>query len=159
MGRLALAALLTLFAGCCGYSTRSLLPPHLNSVAVTAAENATARPGAGEDLTQALVSAFNRDRNLRVTALETADLVLTTALSAYSRTATAYDAGQAITGYEIAVSAHVQAEDRVRGENFLDRTVSARVSYDPDAEDEDSAAARALERLAEEIVRQVITTW
>jgi hypothetical protein len=155
---LTVAALLVL-AGCCGYSTRSLLPPHLRTVAVPTVENVTTRPGGGDDLTEALIQAFNRDRNLRVTAIETADLVLTTTLSSYSRTATAYDANQAVSGYEIAVAARVQAEDRVRGENFLDRTVSARVGYDPESEDEDNAAGRAVERLAEEIVRQVITTW
>jgi outer membrane lipopolysaccharide assembly protein LptE/RlpB len=159
MGRTLAATALLLLAGCCGYSTRSLLPPHLKTVAVSAVENATSRPGGGDDLTEALVRAFNRDRNLRVTAIETADLVLTTTLSSYTRTATAYDASQAVSGYEIAVGAKVQAEDRVRGESFLDRTVSARVSYDPESEDEDAAAQRAVERLAEEIVRQIITTW
>lgn len=159
MERVLAAAALLLATGCCGYSTRSLLPPHLRTVAVSAVENSSTLPGGGDDLTEAIVAAFNRDRNLRVSAIETADLVLTTALTSYSRTATAYDASQAISGYEVAVSARVQAEDRVRGESFLDRAVSARVNYDPATEDEDSAAGRALERLAEEIVRQVITTW
>jgi hypothetical protein len=128
MRRTLAAIALLLLADCCGYSTRSLLPPHLRTVAVPAVENVTSRPGGGDDLTQTLIRAFNRDRNLRVTAIETADLVLTTTLSSYSRTATAYDASQAISGYEIAVAAKVQAEDRVRGESFLDRVVSTALS-------------------------------
>lgn len=151
---LALAAL-----SCCGYSTRSLLPPHLGSVAVPPVENTTTMPGLDDEFTVKLTEAFRRDRNLRVTTLEDADLVATVSLTAYSRNASSYDGNQEISAYEVSVSARVEAQDQVRDEMFYAGTVTAHVTYDPAAETEEQAASRALVELGDETVRRIITAW
>ncbi len=153
------AATMLVLLNCCGYSARSLLPPHLHTIAVPPVENSTTRPGLGDELTELLTTAFNKDRNLRVSTLENADLAATVNITSYSRTAAVYEEDQTILTYEIAVSARVEAEDQVRGESFFTAAVSERVNYDPDAETEEQAATRALEKLADEIVRRIITTW
>ncbi|OYD14849.1 hypothetical protein CH330_07340 [candidate division WOR-3 bacterium JGI_Cruoil_03_51_56] len=144
---------------CCGYSARSLLPPHLHTVAVPPVENSTMQPGLDDELTELLITAFNKDRNLRVTTLDNSDLVVLVNITTYSRTATAYDEKQTISTYDIAISARVEAEDRIRDETFFKGMVSERINYDPDSETEEQAAARVLENLAREIVRRIITTW
>lgn len=159
MNRVLCAAAVLLIAGCCGYSTRSLLPPHIRTVAVLPAENSTTQPGLGDELTDALIAAFKRDRSLRVTTLESADLVLTLNVSGYSRNASAYDEEQAVSAYEISVTAQVDAEDQVRGESFFSSAVSARLTYNPEGKTEEAAATEALAKLADEIVRRVITAW
>ncbi len=154
-----LPLLILLAAGCCGYSVRALLPPHLGSVAVPPVENTTTRPGLGDELTDTLTDAFKQDRSLRIAVLENADLVVTANISLYSRVASTYTGEQEITTYDISVSAAVEAEDQVRSETFYKGTAAARVTYDPDSETEEEAATRALSELADEIVRLVITAW
>jgi len=150
-----------LLAGCCGYSTRSLLPSHLKAVAVLPAANTTTQPGLAEALTDSLAAAFTADRTLRVTNTEAADLVVSTTVSNYSRTASSYtgDSVQAVSAYEVSVSAQVDVRDQTRNEQFYKGTASARVSYDPNAKTEEQAAAEAIRKLASEIVRQVQITW
>jgi len=53
----------------------------------------------------------------------------------------------------------VDAHDQVRDEGFFSETVAQRVSYDPSAESEESAASRCLDLLSKEVVRRVITKW
>jgi len=156
-----LALAILLLAGCCGYSTRSLLPSHLKSVAVLPATNTTTQPGLAEALTDSLAAAFTADRTLRVTNAEAADLVLNTTVSSYSRTASSYtgDSVQAVSAYEVSVSAQVDARDQTRNEQFYKGTAAARVGYDPSAKTEEQAAGEAIRKLASEIVRQVQIAW
>ena len=150
---------LTLLAGCCGYSTSSLLPSHLKTVAVTPATNTTTQPGLAEALTDELTTAFSSDRTLRVTNAEAADLVVSAAVSGYTRNASSYTGDQAVSAYEVSVSAQIEARDQTRDEEFYSGTASARVTYDPNAKTEEQAAADALKKLASEIVRQVQIAW
>lgn len=158
-----LCALLA-WSGCCGYSARSLLPPHLRTVAVLPATNSTTRPGIEEILTDSLIAAFGADRNLRVTSLEDADLVLNVDVNSYSKTAAVFDEEQTVSVYDVVVSAQVEAEDQVRSEVFFQGSVSGRKTYDPEestgtGDPEDAAAAEAVGEVAREIVRGIITQW
>jgi hypothetical protein len=146
-------------AGCCGYSTHSLLPSHLKTVAVLPATNATTQPGLAEALTDSLAAAFTADRTLRVTNSEAADLVVNTTVSNYARTASSYTGDQAVSSYELNLSAAVDARDQTRNEQFYKGVASVRFTYDPDAKTEEAAAAQAIGKLASEVVRQVQIAW
>jgi len=153
-----------LVVGCCGYSTRSLLPSHLKTVAVLPATNTTTQPGLAEALTDSLTAAFTSDRTLRVTNVEAADLVVNTTVSSYSRTPSAYTGGdttgeQAVSAYELSISAQVEARDQGRDEQFYSGTASAQVTYDPSVKTEELAAAEAVRKLALEVVRRVLIAW
>lgn len=154
---MSLGALLLL--GCFGYSTHSLLPPHIRTVGLTDVENSTTRPGLAEELDAALLRAFASDRSLRVTSIDKADLVVSVNVNSYSRSPSTYDASQRITSYDIIISAAVSARDAVRDEDFFTASVSARSSYDPQSREEDYAARDAVTKLAGEIVRQLVSAW
>ncbi len=148
-----------LLAGCCGYSTHSLLPSHLKTVAVPPATNSTTQPGLAEALTDSLTAAFTADRTLHVINTEAADLVVNTTVSSYSRNASSYTGDQAVSVYELSVSAQVDARDQTRNEEFYRGVASARVTYDPKSKTEEQAAAEAIGKLASEVVRQVQIAW
>ena len=149
---------------CCGYSARSLLPPHLRTVAIPPATNSTTRPGIEEILTDSLIAAFGADRSLRVTSLEDADLVLSVDVNSYSKTAAVFDEEQTVSVYDVVISARVEAEDQVRSEIFFEGPVSGRKTYDPEqsagtGDPEEAAAAQAVGEVAREVVRRVLTQW
>jgi hypothetical protein len=122
-------------------------------------ENTTAQPGLGEDLTEALIAAFNADRNLHVTNIEAANLIVTAKVETYSRSAASYTGSQEVSAYELVVGARVEAHDQVRDEDFYSGSVSARITYNPGVRTEEQAARDAAARLAQEIVRRVLTAW
>ena len=148
-----------LLASCCGYSTHSLLPSHLKTVAVPPATNTTTQPGLDQALTDSLTSAFASDRTLHVTNAEAADLVVNATLSNYSRTASSYTGDQAVSAYQLSLGAQVVARDRTRDENFYQGPVSVQLTYDPNTKTEEQAAAEGVKKLSSEIVRQVLTAW
>jgi hypothetical protein len=131
----------------------------LKTVGIPPVGNSTTQPGLGDSLTLALTSAFNADRNLRVTNVEDANLVVTVTVSSYSREPASYTGDQNVSAYIIALSAQVQAHDQVRDEDFYTGSASAQVTYDPDAKPEEQAAQAAVSALASEIVRKVESTW
>ncbi len=157
------ATLLFLFAGCCGYSTHSLLPSHLRTVGIRPATNTTTQPGLAEALTDSLAAAFTADRTLRVTNVEAADLVINTTVSSYARTPVSYSgdstASQSVSAYELSMSAQVDARDQTRNEQFYKGVATARVTYEPASKTEEEAASEVIGKLASEVVRQVQIAW
>ena len=81
--------------------------------------NSTTQPGLAEQLNDALPQAFNSDRNLRVTNVEAANLVLTATVGGYTRDAASYTGDQAVSAYKVTVSAQVEVRDQVRDEDVL----------------------------------------
>ncbi|MEO0073421.1 MAG: LPS assembly lipoprotein LptE [candidate division WOR-3 bacterium] len=152
------ALLLSCLCGC-GYSTRSLLPSHIRRVAVVSVTNGTTQPGLAEELTDSLYSAFRSDRNLLVTGTDNAELLLSVTLTSYSRVPAVYDAAQSISGYELSISASFESDDRLRNEPFTSGQVSARLVYNPNREDEPTAASRVIGQLSRDLVRSIITAW
>jgi hypothetical protein len=146
-------------SGCCGYSTRALVPSHLRSVAVVEVQNLTTQPGLADELSDSLSQAFDRDRSLRLASPDRADLAVSAKVTSYSRTAASYEGNQSVTGYELAIGATVEAEDRVRNEVFFSGASSARLLYSPDTTSEETAASRVIATLARDIVRAVVTAW
>ncbi|MEO0023048.1 MAG: LPS assembly lipoprotein LptE [candidate division WOR-3 bacterium] len=143
----------------CGYSARSLLPSHVRTIALKSVENSTTQPGLAEELLLQLPVAFNSDRNLRISSLDQSDLILQVLINGFYRTASAYDAAQNIIAYEITISAQFDVHDQSRNEPFYSGTVTSRISYDPAHKTDEAAITEALGKLAQEIVRQIITAW
>lgn len=154
-----LLPLLTLTLLSCGYSTRSLLPPHLNTVGIEPIENLSAQPEAASLLEQQLRSEFARDRTLRVVDVERGDILLKIQVTGYSKEAEAYTGDQRISSYRLTTAASVSALDRVRDENLYSGTITAQISYDPNQSSEEKATGDLMARLARDIVRILLLAW
>jgi hypothetical protein len=106
-----------------------------------------------------LPKAFNSDRNLRVTNVEAANLVVSATVNSYTRDAASYTGDQAVSAYKLTVTAQVDANDQVRDETFYSGSAAVTVTYDPNARTEEQAATEAISKLAAEIVRQILIAW
>jgi hypothetical protein len=147
------------FLNCCGYSTQALLAPHLKTIAIALVENQTIRPGLGDVLTEQLINDFTKDRHLRVTSIENADIVLECRITSYNKTPQSYDANQNVYAYSITIDANGKAEDKVKSETIWEEGVSTWITYDPNSESEEKGIEKALAKLSSEIVRKTITSW
>ena len=147
------------FFNCCGYSTNVLIAPHLKTIAIPLVGNQTIRPGLGEALTDSLISAFNKDRHLRVTNIDNANVVLTCQITSYDKAPQSYDASQNVFAYQITINASCQCEDKVKSETIWEEAVSAWITYDPNKETEDQGIDQAIAKLSTEILRRTLTSW
>jgi hypothetical protein len=144
---------------CCGYSTSALIAPHLKTIAIPLVENQTIRPGLGEALTEQLINDFNKDRHLRVTNIENANVVLEFRVTGYNKTPQSYDAEQNVYAYQIMIDGSGKCEDKVKSEIIWEEPVSAWITFDPNSETEDKGIEKAIEKLSLEILRKTLTSW
>lgn len=144
--------------GCCGYSTRSLLPAYLETIHVKQVENSTLRPLLGEELTDELVGGFSRDGRLRVSSDPSADLILEVGVTSYQRTAAVYDASRNVTRWRYQLRYSGECVDVAKNTTLWEQTQTVSEVLDAD-EPEEEGIRLLLERSAEEIVRNVLLAW
>jgi hypothetical protein len=141
---------------CCGYSTRSLLPDHMQRIHIKFFENRTLKPGLDELATNAVIDAFRSGSNLRIADEATADLVLEGSVSGYSKDPHTYTSDQTILEYKITIRYSVRCVDKLRNEVFWEGDVSDWALYDTD---EDQAIREAIDKTAERLLTRILTNW
>ena len=150
------AALVLFLISCCGYSTRSLLPDHMQRIHIKFFENRTLKPGLDELATNAVTDAFRTGSNLRIADEATADLVLEGSVSGYSKDPHTYTSDQTILEYKITIRYSARCVDRLRNEVFWEGDVSDWALYDTD---EDQAIGEAVSKTAERLLTRILTNW
>ncbi|MBD3286780.1 hypothetical protein GF359_09185 [candidate division WOR-3 bacterium] len=144
--------------GCCGYSTRSLLPTYIKTIHVTDVENRTLRSLIGEDLFDQLIFSFSRDGRLRVSPDESADLLLEVTVTSYNRSAATYDNQRNISEWRYQLRLKGICTDQVKSNTLWEgeETVFEIVSADLD---EEEGISTLIETAVDRIVRNVLLAW
>lgn len=150
---------LAILLHCCGYSTRSLLPSYLKSIAIPQATNQTVRPQLGEQLTDRLIRDFNQDGHLRVVSGGQGNLVLDCQITNYSKIPPAYTANQQVLAWRITIDARIKCQDMVKYQTLWEGAAQGWVTYDPNSQSEEDGIKGAIQKLSDEIVRKTITAW
>ena len=154
-----LTFVIVIIIACCGYSTRSILPSHLKSIAIPVVGNETIKPGLGELLTEQLSEDFTKDRNLKITTLDRANLVLECKITNYEKSPQSYTANQDVIAWKITLAAEINAEDKSKSESLTKGNISTWITYDTKTETEEQGIGKAIEKLSQEILKNVLTTW
>jgi hypothetical protein len=149
---------LGLFAGCAGYQ----LGPANSAVAgeksieVLPFNNHTLQPRLGDTLTEALREELQTDGTYHLTAHDPGDVVVTGAITSYTRRAVSFLSGDATTpqDYRIEVAAHVTARERSTGKLLLDKDVTGQTLV-PVNSDLVDAERQALPLLAHDLARNI----
>jgi len=148
--------IIILLISCCGYSTRSLMPEHMQKIYIAILENRTLKPGLDELATNAIVEAFRSGSSLRIVDESSADLVLEGSVSAFSKNPHTYTSDQTILQYKITIKYSMRCIDKVRNEVFWEGDVSDWALYDTD---EDQGIREAAKKVAERLVTSILTNW
>ncbi|MEO0074579.1 MAG: LptE family protein [candidate division WOR-3 bacterium] len=152
---------IVLFLSCCGYSTRSTLPPQYKSIAIPLVGNQTVKPNLGELLTNQLIDDFTNDRTLVIVPNERANLILECRIINYERSPQSYTANQEVINYRITMSAFIDIIDKTKfsDESLYRGEVSSWITYDVSQESEDDGINKVIKKLSLEILRKVLTAW
>lgn len=146
----------SLIIACCGYSTRSLLPSHMQRIHIALFENRTLKAGLDELATNTVIEAFRSGSNLRIVDEGSADLLLEGSVSGYSKDPHTYTSNQTVLEYKITVRYSVRCVDKVRNEVFWEGDVSDWALYDID---EDEGIRKAAQKAADRLVTNILTYW
>jgi hypothetical protein len=144
---------------CCGYTTRSILPTNIKSIAIPVATNETVKPGLAEALTEQLINDFTQDRTLKIDNVDRASIILDCAIKNYERSPQSYTANQEVIAWKIVLEASAKTTDRAKSEQLWQDNVSISITYDDKTETEDQGIDKAIKKLSQEILRKVLTSW
>jgi hypothetical protein len=172
-----------LIAGC-GYTTQSSLAPEYQTIAVSPFFDKTPEYGLQAPLTNAVTRKFINDSRLQVVDPDSADLLLEGVILGYQLKGLTFDQNDQVTQYLMVVTAGVRVTDQRKGEVLWeDRLMSGETSYYTRAagqssdrlrgnvevflptvrsfasDEENRAAAEALEQLASDIFYRTVEPW
>ena len=157
------AAAVLIAAAACGYSFRSPVPAHLNTVYVPTFENETREFQLTQQLTERVINEFlNESRLQLVSDEEEADLVVLGAIRDYQEEALSYDPGQEanpdVFTRRILLTVDLRLQDRVQDETLWENpSLTEWGEFNEEAnEDREVGIDRAVDKIAEEILRHVV---
>lgn len=157
---------LSLLAVSCGaYRLGTTLPPHLQTVYVPTFENKTYEPGIEVDVTNAVITRFRQDGNLRPVGEAEADTIVTGEITGWNRRVLGYTGRDEdnVEEYRLYVTAVIVFRELATGQ-FLIRRQSIQGYTDFYLEGdlvsaEEAARPKAYQDLARNIVDAVVSIW
>lgn len=149
----------SLCSGCGVYSFSGSGLTGIKSVAVPQFENQTVEYGIQEDLTAAVIDQLIADNTLKVVALADADAVLRGEVVGYERLAYTYDKSDNVQEYKINVTVNFTLEKK-DGKVVMSRERIIEYGiYSAADESEIEGKARAVEKVARDIVDETTKSW
>jgi len=155
----ALILLLALFSACGYYSFSGSTLTGIETVYVPIFGNNTAEFGLEDKLTDAVIKAVNAERSLSSGERSTADAVLEGRVTRVTDAPLTYTAGEQVSQYKVEISAHIKFEDVKKRKTILEEDFSAFAEYDYPGGDRDTALAKALDKLAQDIINKAVSGW
>jgi len=158
------AAAAALFAAAgCGYSFRSPVPPHLETVYVPTFDNETREFALTQQVTERVLNKFLNESRLRIAPdEEDADLVVRGTILDYREEALSYDprtgGNPDVFTRRVLISLDVSLDDKVRSEPLWENpNLTMWGEFNEEAgESRETGIERALEKITEEILRHVV---
>lgn len=158
-----IAALLVVGLAACGYSFRSPVPRHLDTVYVPTFENETPEFQLTQQATERIINQFlNESRLSLASGEEDADLVVLATITDYREEALSYDPGRAanpnVFTRRVLLTLDMRLEDRVQEETLWENPSLQHWGEfsEEDGETREDGIRRALEKIAEEVLRNVV---
>ena len=173
-----------IFLQSCGfYSMAGSIPPHIKSIAIPLVENQTAEFAMAETVTDNLVSKFTKENILRVTSEKNADSMLNGIIMKVDDGPYTFSKEEAVTEYRFTVSMKLEWVDMVNDKVLLTKQytgwgaygLSGDISADGidndgdgaiDGDDIDEigdprefATKVAVEKIAEDVLNDILTSW
>ena len=168
---------------CSFYSMAGSIPPHIKNIAIPLVENQTAEFAMAETVTDNLVSKFTKENILRVTSEKNADSMLNGIIMKVDDGPYTFSKEEAVTEYRFTVSIKLEWVDMVNDKVLLTKQytgwgaygLSGDISADGidndgdgsiDGDDIDEigdprefATKVAVEKIAEDVLNDILTSW
>lgn len=154
----------------CGYTQKTALPRNIQAIHVDTFKHKISpgsiyafEPGLEIKITNAIIRRLHRDGNLRVTSREEADVILEGDLIAFDQEGVRFTGLERIEEYRLYIAVALRLIDRRTREVLWEEpNFSGDASYfvtGPRAVSRSSAAEKAVDRLARNVVDRIVEDW
>lgn len=156
----AVCCLLSTFLNCGPYSFTGSGLPGIKTIAIPLFENQTQEYGIREELTEKLVQGFIQDNTLKVVNQKIADSVLKGIILQYQKDAHTFDEQEDVKEYIVRINVKVVLEDKKHSKNIWEEeSLQGWGIYSATEETESDGKAKAIAKLAEDIVNRTVKGW
>ena len=157
---LILLCLIVTINSCGYYSFSGSNLPGIENIYVPIFGNSTTEFGLEQQLTDALVTAVNAERNLNIAERDNADAILEGRITAFSDGLLTYTGDEQVTEYNVKITVKVRFENVKDRKTILDDTFTATHNYDSDSPTErEKAIQTVLKKLSEDIINKAFSGW
>jgi len=154
----------------CGYTNKMKLSHDIKSIYVETALNKIAieqmysyQPGLEMDITNAVISRFQTDGNLKIAKADQADAVLSMDLMAYEQEGVRFNPLESVSEYRLFIVLSLVLKHRVTGEIiWKELNFSGNKEYfvtNIRAQGQRAATEKAIEDIARKVVDRVVEDW
>jgi len=171
------------FSGCTFYSLAGSIPPHIKSISIPLVENNTAEYYIAETITDELLSIFTEENILRVENGSDVDSYLYGTITKLDDSPYTFSKSEAVSEYRLTIVMDIEWFDREENKSLIKKKytgwgaygLSGDASNDGidndedgliDGEDEDEfgeprnfALKIAIQKIAEDILNEILTSW
>lgn len=176
-------SIILLFVGCGFYSLAGSIPPHISSIAIPLVDNQTAEFGMAESVTDNLQIRFSDENILRLADEEQADSILRGTIIKVEDRVQTYTGTEVVTEYRFTVTMNIEWYDVANDVVLMQKKytgwgaygLSGDISNDGidndgdglvDGDDDDEfgeprtyATRIAVEKIAEDVINDILSTW
>ena len=151
--------------GCGAYRLGTTLPANMKTVYVPTFENTTNETGIEMEVTDAVITRFRQDGNLKPVSREEADTLVRGKIVGWDRSVLDYtgEDDDEVDEYRLYVTAEITFEDLRTGENILaGERIRGHIDFFIETNlpaDEEDARPDAFKDLARRIVDAVVSIW
>ncbi len=145
-------------SGCGVYSFSGSVGSSIKTIAVPIFENETVEYAIAEDLSAGVIDGFVADNTLKVVGRSKADAILEGKVTRYERVAYTYDENDQVQEYKVNITVSARLTKKDGGTIWEEPALSAYGIYKAD-EEEETGQARAIEKIAEDIVNKTVRDW
>ena len=174
--------ILLIFCSCGFYSLSGSLPPHIKTIAIPMVENETAEFGIAENITDGIQNRFNDEGILKVID-DNADSILRGTVKKVTDGPYTYNKNESVSEYRYKIDVNIEWLDNKNEKTLLKGNYSGWGAYglsgdigtdgidndndgkiDSDDDDEFGeprlfASKVAVQKIAEDIINDIMTTW
>ena len=168
----------------CGlYSLAGSIPPHIKSISIPLVNNQTSDFAISEDLTDAIILQFNQSGILSIQNSEEAHSILKGTVKKITDGPYSFNKNESISEYRYKIDVKIEWFDNTKEKNIIEKNYSGFGSYGLsgdissdgidndndgkiDSEDDNEfgeprsfAAKVAVNKIAEDILNDIMTTW
>ena len=175
-------SILLILCSCGFYSLSGSLPPHIKTISIPMVENETAEFGIGENITDGIQNRFNDEGILKVID-ENADSILRGTVKKVTDGPYTYNKNESVSEYRYKIDVNIEWLDNKNEKTLLKGNYSGWGAYGlsgdigtdgidndndgkVDSDDDDEfgeprlfASKVAVQKIAEDIINDIMTTW
>jgi outer membrane lipopolysaccharide assembly protein LptE/RlpB len=151
----------------CGYTLKTVLPSHIQSLAIPVLANNSVEFGLADEVTQALVTGFLTDRHLKIVSERDASAVLRGTILSYTNRVFGYTQQERATQYEVVLVVQLTFRDLVKNRDvWKEDALTVRTTYNVSPvgagdvpKTEADAKQDVIQKLATQVVSRTVQGW